>query len=97
MVVGSITVNCGVFTAGVFGPKAAIDDGQNTRSGRPASPRSRATSRMLRRPSMFKVQAFNGACSPVADSRAASWYTWVTASSATSCARRGLSSTSSWT
>ena len=71
--VGSITVICGVFTCGVFGPKAAIDDGQKMRSGLPASPRSRASSRILSKPSMFRLHAFNGAASPVADSMAASW------------------------
>jgi hypothetical protein len=62
-----------VFSAGVFGPKAAIEDGQNTFSGLPASPRSRAISRMLSRPSMLSDHARKGAFSPVADSSAASW------------------------
>ena len=89
-----MTVYCGVASAGVFGPNAAIDDGQNTFSGLPASPRSRAISRMFSRPSMFSVQAFSGAFSPVADSSAASWYTCVTSSSAIRRATASLSSTS---
>ncbi|MNT50213.1 hypothetical protein D3C72_1871240 [compost metagenome] len=66
--VGSITVFCGVSTAGVVGPNAAIELGQNTRS----SPVCRASSSTLSRLVMFRFQAHCGAFSPVADSAAAS-------------------------
>ena len=42
---------------------------------------------------MFRLQAFSGAASPVADSIAASWYTWVIFSLAMRLARPSLSST----
>ena len=42
---------------------------------------------------MFRVQALSGAASPVADSMAASWYTWVMPSLVTSADSASLSST----
>ena len=61
-------VSCGVSSAGVVGPKAAIELGQNTLS----SLCVRASSSTLSRPVMFRFQAHCGCFSPLADSAAAS-------------------------
>ncbi|MNN88367.1 hypothetical protein D3C81_2060430 [compost metagenome] len=61
-------VFCGVFTAGVVGPNAAIELGQNTRS----MPCWRASSSTFSSPVMFRFHAHCGAFSPVAESAAAS-------------------------
>lgn len=68
-VLGSITVFCGVMSAGVVGPKAAIELGQKTLS----SFLFLATSSTLSRPVMLRCQAQVGACSPDADRAAARW------------------------
>ena len=64
-----MTVVCGVSTAGVLGPKAAMELGQKTLS----SFSWRASSSTLSRPFMFRSHAHIGCFSPLADSAAARW------------------------
>src|SRR5690606_27605425 len=72
-VLGSITVYCGVFTFGEWGPKTAIELGQKTFR----TPYSRDRSNTFNSPLMFRSHAWRGYLSPVADSMAARRYTCV--------------------
>ena len=69
--VGSITVCCGVWSAGVVGPKTAMELGQNIFCSCP----SLARSRIVNKPSMLSFQAKSGFFSAVAESSAANKYT----------------------